>query len=80
MEICRNATATTMLLDAVIAPTDPVLASDIETTSLRQEDVSSIRLALISKASLNDGLAFPFTNMAIAMTPTGANPSRWFTD
>lgn len=74
------APATAMLVGAVIAPTDPVLASDIQTTPPLEDDSSSVRLALTTEAGLNDGLAFPFTNMAIAMTLVGAQPSLWFTD
>ncbi len=74
------APATAMLLGAVIAPTDPVLASDIQTTPPHQDDSSSARLALTTEAGLNDGLAFPFTNMAIAMALVGAHPALWFTD
>lgn len=74
------APATAMLLGAVIAPTDPVLAFDIQTTPPHEDDSSGVRLALTTEAGLNDGLAFPFTNMAIAMAVIGANPSLWFTD
>lgn len=74
------APATAMLLGAVIAPTDPVLASDIQTTSPLEDDSSSARLALTTEAGLNDGLAFPFTNMAIAMALIGVHPDLWFVD
>lgn len=67
--------ATAALLGAVIAPTDPVLASDIEAgpplTEMEEEphteEEFSIRFALTSEAGLNDGLAFPFTNLAIVL-------------
>ena len=72
------APATAMLLGAVIAPTDPVLASDTQTTPPLQDDTSSARLALTTEAGLNDGLAFPFTNMAIAMVLIGIQPGEWF--
>lgn len=70
--------ATAMLLGTVIAPTDPVLASDVQTSSPNQKDSSHTRLALTTEAGLNDGLAFPFTNLAIAMALMGAHPSNWF--
>jgi NhaP-type Na+/H+ or K+/H+ antiporter len=72
--------ATAMLLGAVIAPTDPVLASDVQTSSPNQKDSSHTRLALTTEAGLNDGLAFPFTNLAIAMALMGAHPANWFWD
>ncbi len=74
------APATAVLLGAVLAPTDPVLASDIQTTPPQSEDHSNTRLALTTEAGLNDGLAFPFTNMAIAMVLVGNSPSLWFAD
>ena len=74
------APASAMLLGAVIAPTDPVLASDVQTSHPYEDDYSSARLALTTEAGLNDGLAFPFTNMAIAMAVAGAAPSLWFAD
>jgi NhaP-type Na+/H+ or K+/H+ antiporter len=36
-----------------------------------------VRFALTSEAGLNDGLAFPFTNMAIAMAVAGVAPENW---
>jgi sodium/hydrogen antiporter len=72
--------ATAMLLGAVIAPTDPVLASDIQTSPPLEDDSSNVRLALTTEAGLNDGLAFPFSNMAIAMALIGVHPDLWFAD
>lgn len=74
------APATAMLLGAVLAPTDPVLASETQTTPPYKDDTSSARLALTTEAGLNDGLAFPFTNMAIAMALVGSHPSMWFAE
>lgn len=73
--ILGTLSATAILLGAVIAPTDPVLASDVgagppaaemdeEIDPTEQE--GEVRFALTSEAGLNDGLAFPFTNLAIA--------------
>lgn len=70
--------ASAILLGAVIAPTDPVLADDVQTTDPGTPDSSSARVALTTEASLNDGLAFPFTNLAIAVAVMGLAPSGWF--
>ncbi|QLG64217.1 cation:proton antiporter [Halorarum salinum] len=67
--------ATAVLLGAALAPTDPVLASDVEAgpplTELEAEAVAgragTVRFTLTSEAGLNDGLAFPFTNLAVAL-------------
>ncbi len=65
-------TASALLLAAALAPTDPVLASEVQVAepSLEGEDPEEdeARFALTSEAGLNDGLAFPFTYAAIAMS------------
>ncbi|MDN3253490.1 cation:proton antiporter [Streptomyces sp. MA25(2023)] len=62
--------AAALLLAAVLAPTDPVLASEVRvgapTDSEHDED--EVRFALTSEAGLNDGLAFPVVMAAIALT------------
>ncbi len=62
------APALALLLGGVLAPTDPVLAADVQVgppgDSEGEED--EVRFALTSEAGLNDGLAFPFTNAGIA--------------
>jgi sodium/hydrogen antiporter len=73
-----------LLVAAALAPTDPVLASEVqvgepaddEDESERGED--EIRFSLTSEAGLNDGLAFPFVYLAIAISLVGAEPSQWF--
>lgn len=70
--------ASAILLGAVLAPTDPVLANDVQTTDPGTPDGSSVRLTLTTEAGLNDGLAFPFTNLAIAVAVLGLAPSGWF--
>lgn len=66
-----------VLLGAVVAPTDPVLASEVQVGGPGEEDEPEVRFALTSEAGLNDGLAFPFTNMAVAMAVAGAAPAGW---
>ena len=82
--------ATAVLIGAVIAPTDPVLAADVQTggpTEAVDEEVDpaeqegTIRFALTSEAGLNDGLAFPFTYLAIALAAAaGTGVSSWALD
>lgn len=71
--------AAAALLGAVLAPTDPVLASDVQVggpTKTKSED--EVRFALTSEAGFNDGLAFPLVYAALAMaTVSGAS---WVTD
>lgn len=69
--------ATAILFGAVVAPTDPVLASEVQTTDPSSPDYSRTRVALTTEAGLNDGLAFPFTNLAIAVALVGLHPEGW---
>jgi len=61
--------AVALLLGAVLAPTDPVLAAEVrvgEPTDA-EDDEDEVRFALTSEAGLNDGLAFPLVLAALAM-------------
>jgi len=74
------APASAILLGAALAPTDPVLASDVQVAgpTTDEEDVDEIderdevRFALTSEAGLNDGLAFPFVHLAILCVGAGS--------
>lgn len=70
-----------VLLGAVLAPTDPVLASDVQIKGPADDDANDeVRFALTSEAGLNDGLAFPFTNLAIALAAGGSWFTGWLVD
>lgn len=58
--------ASALLLGAALAPTDPVLASDVQVGPPKTGVEDEVRFALTSEAGLNDGLAFPFVYLAIA--------------
>ena len=73
--------AVAVLLGAVLAPTDPVLASDVQvegpgTGEEADDEHDEARFALTSEAGLNDALAFPFVYLAIFLATKGA-PSEW---
>lgn len=72
--------AAALLLGAVLAPTDPVLASDIQVGPPGQGVEDEVRFALTSEAGLNDGLAFPFVNLAIALALAAQTGGDWFAD
>ncbi|GEP06485.1 cation:proton antiporter [Methylobacterium oxalidis] len=59
--------AAAVLLAGALAPTDPVLASDVQVGPPQQGQEDEMRFALTSEAGLNDGLAFPFVHLAIAL-------------
>jgi NhaP-type Na+/H+ or K+/H+ antiporter len=70
--------AAAVLLGAVLAPTDPVLASEVQIEGpAADEPDDEVRFALTSEAGLNDGLAFPFTNLAIALAAGGSWLLGW---
>lgn len=63
--------ASAILLGAVLAPTDPVLASDVQVGPPLEEREDRTRFALTAEAGMNDGTAFPLTWLAvIAATAT----------
>ncbi len=57
--------ASALLLMSVLAPTDPVLASDVQVGPPNDDaETSKTKLNLSLEAGLNDGLAFPFVWLA----------------
>ena len=79
---------TAVLLGAVVAPTDPVLAAEVqveepgegtedETAPDREGMGDEVRFALTSEAGLNDSLAFPFTYLAVLLALVGVAPADW---
>jgi NhaP-type Na+/H+ or K+/H+ antiporter len=54
-----------ILLGAIIAPTDPVLASDVQVTHTLDRD--RVRFTLTGEAGLNDGTAFPFVMLGLGL-------------
>ncbi len=70
--------AVALLLAASLAPTDPVLASEVQVGEPTDDPESEddVRFALTSEAGLNDGLAFPFVHAAILLA-AGAFGWSW---
>jgi NhaP-type Na+/H+ or K+/H+ antiporter len=54
-----------ILLGAVLAPTDPVLASDVQLEHPGDRD--RLRFGLTGEAGLNDGTAFPFVMLGLGL-------------
>ena len=69
-----------LLLGATLAPTDPVLASDVQVGPPRSGKEDEVRFGLTSEAGLNDGLAFPFVNLAIALALAATTGEPWARD
>jgi NhaP-type Na+/H+ or K+/H+ antiporter len=69
-----------LLLGAALAPTDPVLASDVQVGPPLSGETDEVRFALTSEAGLNDGAAFPFVHLAIALALSQATGEPFLTD
>ncbi len=75
-----------LLLAAILAPTDPVLAAEVQLDDPTDEDEyeGNIRFALTAEAGLNDGIAYPFSYLAVLVAQAGTwaafNFSNWFWD
>jgi sodium/hydrogen antiporter len=77
MVLLRLDLPTSLLLGAVLAPTDPVLASDVQVgepalEESRLDDEDDVRFGLTSEAGMNDGLAFPFVHLALVLAAATA--------
>lgn len=68
-----------ILLGAVMAPTDPVLAADVQVGPPRSGEEDEVRFGLTSEAGLNDGLAFPFVHLAIVLAAASLTGETWAT-
>lgn len=60
-----------LLLGAVLAPTDPVLAGDVQVGPPTEGGEHPVRFALTTEAGLNDGLAFPFVYLGLIVAAEG---------
>ncbi len=67
-----------VLLGAILAPTDPVLATDVQVR--HPGDGDALRFTLTSEAGMNDGTAFPFVVLGLGLLglhDLGENGVRW---
>lgn len=72
--------AAALLLGAVLAPTDPVLAGDVQVGPPLEGGEHPVRFTLTAEAGLNDGLAFPFVTLALVLaggTLSGVAVGEW---
>ena len=68
-----------VLLAAILAPTDPVLASDVQVANVNDRD--RLRFGLTGEGGLNDGAAFPFVMLGLGLLGAhelGAFGWRWW--
>lgn len=68
-----------VLLGAILSPTDPVLASDVQVVEATDRD--RLRFSLTGEGGLNDGAAFPFVMLGLGLLglhDLGTGGWRWF--
>ena len=65
-----------LLLGAVLAPTDPVLAGDVQVGPPTEGGEHPVRFTLTAEAGLNDGLAFPFVYLGLILGAEGWGVGR----
>jgi NhaP-type Na+/H+ or K+/H+ antiporter len=64
-----------LLIGAILAPTDPVLAALVQVNDAR--DVDSVRFGLSGEAGLNDGIAFPFVILGLLLLHGDGSAAEW---
>jgi len=67
-----------VLAGAILAPTDPVLASDVQMADTEDRDI--VRFSLTGEGGLNDGTAFPFVMLGLGLLghhELGPGLTRW---
>jgi NhaP-type Na+/H+ or K+/H+ antiporter len=67
-----------VILGAVLAPTDPVLAAEVQVE--HPNDVDRLRFTLTGEAGMNDGTAFPFVMLGLGLLglhELGEHGIRW---
>lgn len=71
-----------LLLAAILAPTDPVLAAEVQLDDPSEEaqHEGNIRFTLTAEAGLNDGIAFPFSYLAVMVAQAGSWAAFSFND
>ncbi|MUG91420.1 sodium:proton antiporter [Scytonema sp. UIC 10036] len=70
-----------LLVGAVLTPTDPVVSSSVVTGKVAEENLPDrIRNAISAESAANDGLAYPFVLLPILILtrPTGEALWHWF--
>ncbi|WP_312496310.1 cation:proton antiporter [Pseudomonas cremoris] len=65
-----------LLVGAILAPTDPVLAGLVQVNNA--QDYDALRFGLSGEAGLNDGTAFPFVIFALLFMQHGGFDGNWF--
>jgi sodium/hydrogen antiporter len=69
--------AMALLVGGILAPTDPVLASNVQVGPPGVGEEGEVRFALTSEAGANDGLAYPFVTLDLLLLSGGTATPEW---
>jgi len=64
-----------LLIGAILAPTDPVLATLVQVNNA--QDYDRVRFGLSGEAGLNDGVAFPFVILGLLLLKAPTDAGGW---
>jgi NhaP-type Na+/H+ or K+/H+ antiporter len=67
-----------VLVGAILAPTDPVLATLVQVNDA--QDYDRVRFGLSGEAGLNDGVAFPFVILGLLLLMAPQTSHAWLSD
>lgn len=67
-----------LLIGAILAPTDPVLAGLVQVNDA--QDYDRVRFGLSGEAGLNDGIAFPFVILGLLVLQQDERNTAWIAD
>jgi sodium/hydrogen antiporter len=67
-----------LLLASILAPTDPILASEVQIE--HESDRDTVRVAITAEAGLNDGTALPAVMGALALAGLHDGSAWWWRD
>ncbi len=75
------AAATSFLIGACLAPTDPILARTVALGDVARKNVPErVRYVLLGESSVNDGAALPIVVLVAGLLPgAGFSPTEWLT-
>ena len=69
-----------LLIAAVLSPTDPVLATDVQVGAPHEHTKDNVKFSLTAEAGFNDGIAFPFVWLAIVWVGMSSGSEMNLTD
>lgn len=70
--------ASAVVLASALAPTDPVLASDVQVGPPQEKEQDEVKFSLTAEGGMNDGTAFPFVWLGILLATQPSGDSEFW--